>query len=262
MEEMVDIEKHYASLEFPECLGSVDCAIWKWEKCPVDWQGLYKGKEKSPGCRREVVCNDFLRIYHVMFGAPGAKNDLRILQQSKHYNAIRTGNWLPVNPNMCVSALVVSWFYCLADGIYPAYRIFETPLRNARRRKELLYSRHHSAAQKGVERLVGVPFRRFRILDVPCRLWDLAEMANVVTGCAIIHNIVCQHGKRKYAGTTNVKAFEEEPLELLPTEMGLRKPIPECSYEQGEFWRQHANPIEDPAQHRALQKELLDHIWK
>jgi hypothetical protein len=46
-DELREIEQHYASLGFPGCIGCVDVASWTWDKCPVGWQGQYKGKEKS-----------------------------------------------------------------------------------------------------------------------------------------------------------------------------------------------------------------------
>jgi Plant transposon protein len=45
-EEFTTTEAHFAELGFPGCIGSVDCASWEWDVCPVGWAGLFKGKEK------------------------------------------------------------------------------------------------------------------------------------------------------------------------------------------------------------------------
>ena len=66
--EILEIEATYSRLGFPGCIGAVDCASWEWDKCPVALQGQYKGFNKKPNCRMEVVCDEKLRIWHVMFG--------------------------------------------------------------------------------------------------------------------------------------------------------------------------------------------------
>ena len=87
-DELRDIEQHYASLGFPGCIGCVDVASWTWDKCPVGWQGQYTGKEKKPCNRLEIVCDDFLRIWHVNFGATGSRNNISIYHQSRLFNDI------------------------------------------------------------------------------------------------------------------------------------------------------------------------------
>jgi hypothetical protein len=57
-EDLRRVEKTYASLGFPGCIGCLDCASWELDKCPVAWQGNHKGKDKKPSCRMEVVCDD------------------------------------------------------------------------------------------------------------------------------------------------------------------------------------------------------------
>jgi Plant transposon protein len=45
--EIEEIERHYAKLGFPGCIGCVDCASWEWDACPVGWQEAYKGKTQN-----------------------------------------------------------------------------------------------------------------------------------------------------------------------------------------------------------------------
>lgn len=87
------IESQYKDLGFPGCMGCVDFASWEWDKCSAGWQGQYKGKEKKPVCRMEVVYDDYLNIWHVMFGFPEAKIYINIMHQSPLFNAMRTGKW-------------------------------------------------------------------------------------------------------------------------------------------------------------------------
>lgn len=86
----VELERHYEKLGFPGCIGCLDCASWEWKNCPVALQRQHKGKEKKSCFRMQVVCDNFLRIWNVMLGTPGAKNDVNIMHQSTLFNAIRT----------------------------------------------------------------------------------------------------------------------------------------------------------------------------
>jgi Plant transposon protein len=58
-EEMRRIEKEYANLGCPDCLGCANCASWSWDMCPIGWQGMYKGKDSKPAVRTEIICDDF-----------------------------------------------------------------------------------------------------------------------------------------------------------------------------------------------------------
>jgi Plant transposon protein len=79
-EELTEIEAVYARLGFPGCIGRVDVASWQWDNCPVGRQGQFKGEVKKPCCHLEVVTDDKLYIWHMMFGTPGAKNDINVMR--------------------------------------------------------------------------------------------------------------------------------------------------------------------------------------
>lgn len=61
--------------------------------------------------RMEVVSDDKLVIWHVMFGSPGSKNDISIMSQSNLFNDIRGGKWPPVKPRTSIAGGVIDWFY-------------------------------------------------------------------------------------------------------------------------------------------------------
>jgi hypothetical protein len=81
IDEIAVIERHYRALGYQGCIGCVDCASWSWAMCPIGWQGLF-GKDKKPTIRMEVICDDYLILWWMNFGAPGAKNDINIFYQS------------------------------------------------------------------------------------------------------------------------------------------------------------------------------------
>ena len=148
------IQRDFAELGFPGCLGAVDCSRWQWNNCPAGYQGQYIGKEGKPCIRLEVVSDDQFWIWHVMFGVPGARNDISIVNQSTFFNDIRSGKWPPVKPSLNIGGTVITWFYFLADEIYPRFRIFAKPHPNPSTVKEKLYTRSHCSARKGVERVL------------------------------------------------------------------------------------------------------------
>jgi Plant transposon protein len=110
----------------------------------------------------EVICDDYLQIYWLNFGAPGARNDLQIMNQSKFFNDIRTGQWPPVCPEIDICGFSLRWFYLLSDGIYPAVRYLMSSISCPRTLKEKLYAKKQEGARKAVERVFGVLFLAFQ----------------------------------------------------------------------------------------------------
>jgi hypothetical protein len=117
MDDIREIEIQYRKLGFPGGIGCLDCASWEWDACPIGWQGLCKGKDSKPVLRMEGICDDFLWIWWVNFGAPGAKNDVQIFHHSPLFNSIRTGVWPPALPQIDIAGYPLKWFYLLTDGI-------------------------------------------------------------------------------------------------------------------------------------------------
>jgi hypothetical protein len=109
-EELAKTEVLFADLGFPGCVGSVDCASWEWDRCPVAWEGQFKGKKKKKCVRMEVICDDYLSISHLNFGSPGARNYLNILNSSDLFNKIRTGRYPPSRPETMIRSLPLTWY--------------------------------------------------------------------------------------------------------------------------------------------------------
>eukprot|EP00644_Phytophthora_capsici_P019081 jgi/Phyca11/132136/e_gw1.137.14.1 len=93
-------------------IGSIDCMHWVWENCPVYLAGQHKGKEKKPTKVLEAVADYDLRIWHYNFGSPGSLNDINILEQSRIFDSLLSGEALEVEYNIngknsCHSALII-----------------------------------------------------------------------------------------------------------------------------------------------------------
>lgn len=99
--ERATLSKKFARLGFPGCAGSWDCSSWFWGFFPVGLRGQHSYKKKKrPNVRMEVVCDDFLRIWFLNFGAPDSKSDCQIFDQSSLFNRIRTAEWPPEHPDL------------------------------------------------------------------------------------------------------------------------------------------------------------------
>jgi Plant transposon protein len=171
--------------------------------CPVGWQGQYRGKDRKACIRMEVICDDFLRIWHCMFGAPGSNNDIQIFEQSTHFNLMRSGRWPEIKPVIEIAGQQFDWFYYLCDGIYPRVRYLMSSSTD-KEEKSVMFASHQEGARKSVERVFAVLFKRFRILDIPSRLWMAEDMGCILKCCVILHNIVVQ------------RIFDRDPSSLPP----------------------------------------------
>jgi Plant transposon protein len=78
---------------------------------------MHIGKSRKACNRMEVVCDDYLYIWHFSFEISGAKNDINIMNSSLFFNKIRNGKWPPCRPSTNVGGLYISWYYFLVDGI-------------------------------------------------------------------------------------------------------------------------------------------------
>ena len=136
------------------------------------------------------------------FGAPGARNDLQIMNSSALFNRVRTGSWPPARPDeLDIDGFKLNWFYLLCDDIYPPRRYLISSITAPRTNEEKLFARQQESARKAVERVFGVLFKRFQILYRPCRLWHIDDMGEIVRACVILHNMICEHKRDRFTGT-------------------------------------------------------------
>ncbi len=49
-----------------------------WDKCPSQWNNIFKGKEMHPSVAYEVVCTARKFIHSVSSGRPGSRNNKHI----------------------------------------------------------------------------------------------------------------------------------------------------------------------------------------
>jgi hypothetical protein len=153
----------------------------------------------------EVICDDFLRVCWLNFGAPGARNDAQIMNQRKFFNDLRTGQWPPACPEVDICGFKLKWFYLLSGGIYPAVWYLMSSISSPRTLTEKLYAKQQEGARKAVERVFGVIFKRFRVMYQPSRLWHVEDMELIVKARVTLHNMTCEENKHRITGSRAVR---------------------------------------------------------
>jgi hypothetical protein len=229
--------------------------------CPVGWQGQYRGKDRKACIRMEVICDDFLRIWHCMFGAPGSNNDIQIFEQSTHFNLMRSGRWPEIKPVIEIAGQQFDWFYYLCDGIYPRVRYLMSSSTD-KEEKSVMFASHQEGARKSVERVFAVLFKRFRILDIPSRLWMAEDMGCILKCCVILHNMVADARKQKYTGTRTVQLETPSFSGRDTGRFTNAHEVPEGRLQQAAYWTAHESAMESRMENCRLKCALIEHIWE
>jgi hypothetical protein len=154
-EEVVRIEA-YAALGFPGAsdawtaqAGSV-ITVQPHSREPI------MGREKGLSAEwRLFVMTTFIYMAPDVWDT-GSKNDISIMNASTLLYDIRAGKWPPCRPPIEVAGFPPSWFYYLADGMYPRFQIFVLTWRQPRTLIEKLFAKHREGARKFVERVFRV----------------------------------------------------------------------------------------------------------
>ncbi|XP_047949428.1 uncharacterized protein LOC125195298 [Salvia hispanica] len=152
------INMHGTMHHFPGMRGSIDCMHWEWRNCPVAWKGQFTSgfKGRHPMMILEAVADYRLRICFVANGT--------------QYNRA----------------------YYLADGIYPRWPVFVKTIRQPVGPKQTYFAKKQEGARKDVERAFGVLQSRWAILRCPVRQWHENDVADIMTACIILHNMIIE----------------------------------------------------------------------
>ena len=100
------------------CMGGLDCMHWRWDKCPVAWHGVFKGKEKYPSIVLEALCDANLWFWHAQFGHAGTLNDINIWNKSRLKDVFLDGSFEGDFEYFLVGE-IFNHLWILVDGIYP-----------------------------------------------------------------------------------------------------------------------------------------------
>ena len=237
---------------FPGCIGSIDCMHWQWKNCPSAWKGTFQGKERTPTLVLEAIADNRTRFWHFNFGAPGAMNDLNVLERSPLFENAVCGEAPRVD--FTVNGNEYRYAYWLGDGIYPPYACFVKTLPNPSTRMQKMFASAQEAKRKDIERAFGILQARFHILTVPCRLWNRFAMKQVMKTCVILHNLIIDYEiKHNLNGAyiTNDQYAPEHGMTIVPRLNELN----------GEMKGNMIDEMQDNDIHHRLQHDLMAERW-
>jgi Plant transposon protein len=131
-----------------------------------------------------------------------------------------------------------------------------------------IFAAHQEAVRKDVECAFGVLVARFHILKRPCLLPNREDIASVMLCCVILHNMIVDARRDKYARDMHGMALDAavgdgEPVEL---EWQSRRALEFAVVDAppGSWAGQMAAPaaeIWSQVGHFSLKKDLVDHVW-
>jgi len=79
----------------PWCMGSLDCCQWEWYQFPTGTAGAYQSRKGKRLNVAGAVPDEDLWVWHLLVGARGSLNDIRVMQQSPLYLNVTGGRWPP-----------------------------------------------------------------------------------------------------------------------------------------------------------------------
>lgn len=259
IKDLENIEREFAAVGFPRCIGCLDCAGWRWKNCPKALQGIMKGKDGVPSIRMELICSLDLWIWAFQFGLPGAMNDLSVLEVSDHFHQILSGTFPPVQPNYTVAGKVFDWFYYLTDGIYPQWKVFVKTFSQPSTRKAKLFCSFQEGVRKCVERVFGVLFRCFKLMYIASELWTVEKMRWMATAAICLHNIIVEDRREGYQSDGAGGASLAFNVQNDTTDITFHQ-TPSLTTEFEAFTVHDS--IKVKGLHRDLTAALIDHIWE
>jgi Plant transposon protein len=238
---------------FPGCIGSIDCMHWEWKNCPSAWKGTFQGKEKSPTLVLEAIADNRTRFWHFNFGAPGALNDLNVLERSPLFENAVKGEAPHVD--FTVNGNDYNYAYWLGDGIYPPYACFVKTLPNPATRMQKLFASAQEAKRKDIERAFGILQARFHIVAAPCRLWNRFAMKSVMKTCVILHNLIIDYEIEHDLDGDYINDAQYVP------EHGMTI-VPRNNEQNGEMRDNMIAEMQDSDIHHRLQHDLMAERWQ
>ena len=249
---------------FPGMVGSVDCMHWEWKNCPAAWRGQYQGRDGKATLVLEAVADRDLWIWHAFFGMPGSYNDINVLYRSPLFVDLFEGRAPPVHFE--VNGSEYDMGYYLTDGIYPKWATFIQSITEPQTEKARLFAQHQEAARKDVERAFGVLQARFTIIRKPSLAWDEEQLADIISSCIIMHNMIVEDERDRYKHYADIKEFMEGQTNRASTSRNVDDDEPFQYYTDRivniERYLANKDDVENRQKHMALKQDLVENIWQ
>ncbi|CAI9282155.1 unnamed protein product [Lactuca saligna] len=136
--------------------------------------------------------------------------------------------------------------YYLTDGIYPYLSIFVKSFTCPNDPKRKKFKEAQESARKDVERAFGVLKRRWQVLKVGARSYEVKMLQHVMYACIILHNMILEDEGRA------ICRYNEN--EVLPNIEGV-------AVGTQEYWV-NRREVHNRDFHQALRADLVEHIYR
>jgi hypothetical protein len=83
-------------------------------------------------------------------------------------------------------------YYLLVDGIYPRWLCFVQTIHEPQDEKSSHFAMMQEYTHKDVEKAFSVLQSRFAIIQNPLRHWNMTIIDDIMTTCAILHNMIIE----------------------------------------------------------------------
>lgn len=189
----------YTARGFPGCVGSVDCVHIGWDRCPVQYTNMYKGKEGYTSVAYEVICTCRKFIQSVSVGHPGTRNDKHISRTDESVTDLLVPNsWLSSKIWQCLgpNGQKRNFFgaYLICDGGYHKWPCLIFPWKKGLPNSPaMMFSKKLESVRKDIEGVFGILKVRFRFLKTFNLLSRQDSIDNAFVTCCILHNIMLRH---------------------------------------------------------------------
>jgi len=157
--------------------------------------GQYQGKSMKRSIVMETVADKDMHLWHFYIGLPGAMNDLNVMAFSPLFQSILAGSF-PPPISYTVNGVERTLAYYLCDGIYPEHPVLIN-MSKGDSEKEEYFSGQQEGRQKDAERVYGVLYQEWKVLDRPARFHSFETLVEVGTCCAILHSMIFKHRRKE-----------------------------------------------------------------
>ncbi|CAI9275078.1 unnamed protein product [Lactuca saligna] len=168
---------------------------------------VYVGKKNDGGDFKAIATHD-LWVWNAFFGPTSANNNINVLDQSPVFNDIYFGK---SHDKPFQAKVAYKRGYYSTDDIYPPLSVFVKSFTYPNDPKRKKFKEAQESARKDVERKFGVLKRRWQVLGVGARLYEVKRLQHVMYACVILHNMILEDEGRticRYKGNEFLSNLE------------------------------------------------------
>lgn len=141
----------------------------------------------------EGMCDWATCVWHLMFGFPGALNDINVWDQSTLLRSFLDGSCVEGIDFPCqIGNEAFDELFISVDGIHADLSQFVKTHFVPLTAKEMKFAAWQESMRKAIKQAFGIFQRKFQTLCRPVELWFEDEITNVVETCFMFHNMMVE----------------------------------------------------------------------